>query len=641
MRTLVWILAAIWFNNKIRGQRSKSIPLRIQYFLFALVCIYFLSTLLSTSPFISIFGTLDRANGVITQITYLVLFCCMATSLTPVHSKWLLNTIILTAVPICILALAQVTGWQPLPILTDGRSVLTTTLGRSNFTGAYLALLIPLTIAAAQRKRSRWAAVGFLTLSLLEVIIIILTQAKGAQFAATVGISVYFWLQFAPRWSFRIQKLIVLSGVVGFIGTLFIILQRGINEGGSIAARWSIWRASLQLLWPRLWLGYGADTLELHFPSVYPPELVYYQGRGVIVDRAHNFLLDWSLSFGVVATIILLALIFFILKQGWGELTASHLEILNPTARPSIGNLWLSACMAAICAHLIGNLFLFEVTATAIVFWLLLSIVTASATHTEAVTSTFIAPANFRIVATVCSILIVATVVWQWNMRPMLADLHSWRGTQALVQGEVAFALKEYEQAIDYQPMRIPYYVAAALTSAQLGNYGQAKESITEAITLRPTDPLLYIHLATIHLHEAQESPDATQKAYDAYEQALRLGPTIGLTYQQYAAAAFRAGDESLALSLANRAVNLDATDGISFGIIGWSQFYLGYPDKALHAFERAIKWEPASADLYYGLATVQAQLGETDVALQILEQALQLDPTYAPALTLKIQLQK
>ena len=50
----------------------------------------------------------------------------------------------------------------------------------------------------------------------------------------------------------------------------------------------------LPLLAQRPLLGYGPDTLELVFPAVYPPELVYYQGRGILVDRAHNLLLDWA-----------------------------------------------------------------------------------------------------------------------------------------------------------------------------------------------------------------------------------------------------------------------------------------------------------------------------------------------------------
>lgn len=53
---------------------------------------------------------------------------------------------------------------------------------------------------------------------------------------------------------------------------------------------------------------------------------------------------------------------------------------------------WLAACMAAVCVQLVGNLFLFDVAATAVVFWLLLAIVTAATTPPAKETATFTLP---------------------------------------------------------------------------------------------------------------------------------------------------------------------------------------------------------------------------------------------------------
>ncbi len=57
---------------------------------------------------------------------------------------------------------------------------------------------------------------------------------------------------------------------------------------GSEAARLTIWRATLTLLPQRLALGFGPETMFQAFAPVFPPELVYYQGRHLLVDRAHN-----------------------------------------------------------------------------------------------------------------------------------------------------------------------------------------------------------------------------------------------------------------------------------------------------------------------------------------------------------------
>lgn len=635
LRTLVWMLAVLWLDAWMAGFRLRSLPPPICKLLIALGLIFVLSTYLSTNHYIAIFGTLDRANGVVTHLSYLLLFVCVATQIDSQRSPLLLRVLILTAVPIGLLGLIQAAGWQPLPVFTDARSPITTTLGRANFTGAYLALLLPLTLTAAQAATDRWRRRGYGALVALELMVIALTQARAAWIAAVAGISVLLWLQVAPRWSRRVRGLSVLGGIVVAGGGLLLILQRAIANGGSIAARWTIWQASLRLLWPRLWLGYGADTLELHFPSVYPPQLVYYQGRGVVVDRAHNWLLDGSLNYGVVATGVLIALVARILWQGWKRLTLHE----DAIALSSDERRWLAACMAGICAHLVGNLFLFDVAATAVVFWLLLAVVTAATAQTDARALRWSLPLRVRSVLLGLSVIVLAWAVWQGNVRPLLADARVWRGTQALSQGNPLAALAEYSAAVERQPRRAEYHVALALTAAQLGDFEQADRAMDAAIALRPTDPVLYTQRAAIYARAAMASPEKLALAYAAYERAIALAPTIALTYRHYADLALRSGDGAAALNLAQRAVALDATDGVAFGIVGWIQLQDGNLAAAQYAFEQAVKWSPDSADFHLGLATVYVQQENFAAARAALQRSLMLDPTYAPDLTDRLQL--
>ena len=645
LRTLVWALAGLWLGGWMVGLRPKSLPLPIRNLTVLLALILALATLLSDDYFIALFGTLERANGVLTQLTYLLLFGCVATQIDSPRSRQLLSVITLTAVPICLLGLAQAAGWQPLPVQTDARSLMTTTLGRANFTGAYLAMLLPLTLAAAQSSRDHWRPIGYGILVGLEVSVMLLTQARAAWVAALVGLGVLWWLHHAPRWTHRVRWLSVLGGIATLTGAGVLLLTRGIADGGSIAARWTIWQASLRLLWPHLWLGYGADTLELYFPSVYPPQLVYYQGRGVIVDRAHNWLLDWSLSYGIVATIILFALILFIVRAGWQQITSSPSSI-DPQARDvPLEKHWLAACIAAICALLVGNLFLFEVAATATLFWLLLAI--ATATTMKGVPATmprsqprWMRASGMRSTVFAAIFVLISWAVWQSNLTPLLADLHSWRGTTALTQSNPVTALAEYDAAVKYQPQRAAYHVAAALTAAQLGNFAQAEEGMRQAIVLRPLDPVLYTQLATIYARQASKVPEKVTLAYAAYEKAIALAPTIALTHRQYADLALRFQDGEVAQRHAQRAVDLDATDGVAFGILGWSSLQIGNLAAARVAFVQAVKWQPDSADFHLGLATVYYQQGDIEAARQMVQASLILDPLYAPALTLQKVLQ-
>ncbi len=524
LRTLVWALAVLWLAGWLVGLRPKPLPSPIRMLVIILALILALSTLFSANQAIAIYGTLDRANGVLTQLTYLLLFWCVATRINPERSRQLLSVITLTAIPVCLLGLAQAAGWQPLPVSSDARSLITSTLGRANFSGAYLALLLPLTLSIIRTATGSWRRFGYGILFGLEIMVIALTQARAAWIASVVGISVFLWLQHAPRWSRRVRWLSGLGGVAVLTGALSLILQRGIANGDSIAARWTIWQASLRLLWPELLLGYGADTLELYFPSVYPPQLVYYLGRGVSVDRAHNWVLDWSLNYGIVAAIVYLALVTLILWAGWKRLTTPQIAIPSQADEKPLENHWLMACMAGICAQLVGNLFLFEVAATTVVFWLLLAIVVAATTGSNTQPTRPSLPMWIRNGVIVFSVVFVGWAVWQSNVQPLLADLHSWRGTTALNQGKPVAALAEYETAIKHQPQRAAYHVAAALTAAQLSRFGQAERAMLEAIALRPTDPLLHTQLAAVYAGEALETPGKLEMAYEAYERGHRPG---------------------------------------------------------------------------------------------------------------------
>ncbi len=640
LRTLVWTLVVLWVAGWLVGLRPRPLPVAIRNLLIVLGLTLSLSTVSSSDTYIAIFGTLDRANGVLTLASYLLLFLCVATRIEASHSQRLLRVMVLTAVPICLLGLAQAAGWQPLPVFTDARSLLTTTLGRANFTGAYLALLLPLTLTAARLATDRWRRNGYGALATLELIVIGLTRARAAWIAAVVGLGLLLWLQAAPGWSRRARWLSALAGSVALGGALLTVLRRGMTSGGSIAARWTIWQASLRLLWPRLWLGYGADTLELHFPSVYPPPLVYYQGRGVVVDRAHNWLLDWSLSYGLVALVILVGLTYLIWRAGWQRLVTDEHSAALSTGNTHRENRWVAACLAVVVTQLVGNLFLFEIAATAGVFWLLLGIITAATTNRGPPAVQMTAPLWARRGVIGALVILLGWAVWQGNLRPLLADAHSWRGTQALRQGNATAALTAYTTAVNEQPRRAAYHVALALTAAQVGSYAQAEEAMREAISLRPADPVLYTQLAAIYAHEAKETPARLALAYGAYEQAIALAPTIALTFQQYADLALRSGDGALALRQAQRAIELDATDGVSFGIMGWAHLQGGDLALARGAFEHAVRWQPDSADFHLGLATAHFQQGSFEAARQAVQRSLVLDPGYAPAVTLQSQLQ-
>ncbi len=82
-----------------------------------------------------------------------------------------------------------------------------------------------------------------------------------------------------------------------------------LHRNGTLVQRLIVWQATLDLLRRhplQALLGFGADTMGLFFPEVYPAVLVGYEPdlQAHVFDRAHNLLLDLWVQFGLIPVLI-------------------------------------------------------------------------------------------------------------------------------------------------------------------------------------------------------------------------------------------------------------------------------------------------------------------------------------------------
>ena len=90
-----------------------------------------------------------------------------------------------------------------------------------------------------------------------------------------------------------------------------------IYRNGTLPQRLIVWKATLRLLLRhplQAIVGFGADTLGLYFPTVYPSILMAYEpdGRAHVFDRAHNIILDVWVQFGLLGLVAGVALLGWI-----------------------------------------------------------------------------------------------------------------------------------------------------------------------------------------------------------------------------------------------------------------------------------------------------------------------------------------
>ena len=127
-----------------------------------------ITTVTSVAPVQSLLGNFGRGLGLLTTgFAALLFFLTQSECRTARTVRSLVDVALLGSVPVCLLALGQAVGWDPLPEAWDPavRSMtVRSTFGTHIFLGSYLVVLIPLTVARLEwafRERfelGRWPA---------------------------------------------------------------------------------------------------------------------------------------------------------------------------------------------------------------------------------------------------------------------------------------------------------------------------------------------------------------------------------------------------------------------------------------------------------------------------------------------------
>lgn len=633
MRTLVWLLAGLFLTDllqhpkRIWGRFSNN-PLLFPLVLFAVVI--GVTTITAVNPRLSLWGSYDRQQGAVTHLTYLLL-CWLASDKRPFPVvKQLLQAMALATLPLVLFGFAQAFGWNPFGFTTDARSAIYGTLGRANFVGAYLALLLPLTLAfllLAHQKSHRFLWSGLL---MAQMVLIGLTLARGAWLATAVSLTLFALLWWQSRLS-NVAKWIG-WGTIGllFVSGPLIVLLIGPQTGGSLAARGAIWRGSWTLIGKRPFLGYGADAIGLIFPQVYPPELVYFQGREFFVDRAHNLLLEWGIIAGIpgmLAMALLLGTFIFIISQALRRPQASKEK-----------RLLLIALLAGVGANLANNLVSFDVTPTALAFWLFIGLGTALAQPDQPIPAQDSSPRPFwHRLALVGTFLMVLGAIWQGNGRLIFSDIaarsahqlsHVGNHTQAITMAENAVAYWPFEPA--HHLLLAQLYLQSATANSPVNTewLPQAETALQQAQRLRPTDPFIALQRAEFYAFVAQRFGGNTEaRAEEAYRQAQRLAPNHAIIYTASGRFYVENGAMETAVLLLRRAIQLDATNGLAYLYLGHAEQALDEHADALSNYREAVRLMPSSSQATAALARYYWQQNQPQEALFYAEQALRLAP--------------
>jgi Tfp pilus assembly protein PilF len=424
----------------------------------------------------------------------------------------------------------------------------------------------------------------------------VFSQARGAWIGLGVGLLALGLTWASVTHNKKLAAVTLVAGLlaVGFVGLLnlpngpvaALARQPGLarlakltnTREGSTAARLTIWQATLPLVAQRPWLGYGPETMRTVFARVYPPQLVYYQGRQVAVDRSHNLWLDLALSAGGAGLAAFLALLVgfcWLARRGLAG-ASDRWEATRWTA-----------LIAAVIGHLADVQFGFDSVASMTVFWLILALA-ATAPLPAAVAGERPEPAPQRSawLPYIAPALLVLALIGLVCVRPLLADHAAWNSRQTIHAAQARQA--EAERSVRLWPLEPEYRIGLAATYLDNGAPLAAEAQLAAADRLSPDDPQIWVAFGNLYAVWGEREPARFAQAEAAYRRGLALAPNVVAVHTALGLALVGQGRLHEGLIELERAVALDATDGVAYWRLAELYNMLGRPYDADQARKEA-----------------------------------------------------
>lgn len=191
VRSLALLMAGAWLVQRIEAGLPKtalSESLRATWHdnplippTLAVVLVYLLSTVLSVAPNVSFWGSYQRLEGTYTTLAYIVIFLTTASALrTRAQLDRAINTAIVTSFPIAFYGILQHYQLDPLPWGGDTTVRVAANMGNAIFVGAYLIMIVPITLArlletlarATAKTPARAGVIGLIAAAALGLLVL-------------------------------------------------------------------------------------------------------------------------------------------------------------------------------------------------------------------------------------------------------------------------------------------------------------------------------------------------------------------------------------------------------------------------------------------------------------------------------------
>ncbi len=498
--------------------------------LLAFVASAALSTIFAVNRNVALFGTYDRWEGLLTIVTYALLFWLAVQLISgEADARGVSWSLLVSGYFIGAAAILQsafgLLGGGYFREGTNGPIRADVTLANPDFLGIFLAMLIPIAVAKMVSRHPGTTRILSANLVVVLALGLLATFTRAAWIGAAIGVIVVLALR---RGRFHLWPVLisvalvvagfgVLAGVVasrpsnakGGFGNALVarIVSIGNLNSGTEATRLKTWGDTLPLIASRPILGWGPDTFGLVYPQ-------YQSGNknGTLWDKPHQDALGVAASQGILGLLAYIWILVAFVRAFWR----------GRYLRGAV------ALFAALVAYEVSIQADFSWIPTSVPFWLLAA---------------------------------AAIVTWAPNVKPVhVAEVPRRIAVPALVAVTLALVLLLIPAVV------FPYLADADYYATQAAaDLGQARATIAQARSLAPYEATYAIEAGNYALNLDQNGNPASDAdwtaAQEAYQTAARLGSYSPEMFRELAIVDEHLGDHTGAVAAASRALELDRYD--------------------------------------------------------------------------------
>ncbi len=626
-----------------------------------------ISTAFGLAPAEGLLGAYHRAFGLAGWLALAALFTVMCHSTRTAEGRdRLIVALLAGSVWPSAYALLQAAGLDPITWTDTVPGRAGSTAGNPLLMAGYLVAVIPIAALRAWR-----GGIGYRALLALQVAALVATGSRGPMLAlgAAAAVTAVAGLWRAKRVRTAAAVLAVATATVVLVVTVpaarAAVTSRLDTASGSGRVRVLIWDGVRQLLprdGPRLWLGFGPESLHRVFPNYYVPEIGRIEQTEAMPDRAHNEVLDALVSGGVVGAACLLA--FYVaalvavlrtddpvLRAALTGATVAHVIEIQlgiatvmsrlaflaaiaiaagrrleqaPEARatqpatrvpwaglglaaaagacsPALSMLMRSASPSAVAPALYGAVLLAAVV-----------VARALAAPVPTVTPPIVSGAALLAAGLACIPLAVT---------PSRADAFARLGRDLSGAGRHAQAVAAFERAVALQPGQGEFHTAlgraliqddGADPAGRAARLARARHVLETAQGLNPQDPNGPRNLASVERLEARTMPAGArapllERADRLYSQAAGLAPGLPGIWAEWGNVAAERRRFAEAGEKLDRAIALDPERFDPWLLRGHVLMLDGRPADALQAYDRALAIRPGDTGAARARAAAEA----------------------------------